>query len=443
MSDDYFDDIPRQARRPRPPRRDGDTSRNNPSSAGRHGQAAQPHVSRARQGGSARPLPPQRERAARPAPLAETRALPAYEQPTRQNPRGPQRKGRPQAVRHRPGAAPLPAPAAAEYDEAGVAEQGRVPRPRRHRVPRWGRLAITLSVLFALVTVFWFGGLTVWANSRLHHVAALSEMADTPGETFLIAGSDSRDHSTAVGADGTVGQRADTIMLLHKAPNGNSYLVSLPRDTLVNIPGKGYYKLNAAYAFGGAKLLVATVEQLTGLKVDHFIEVGFDGVRDIVNAVGTVKLCIGQDVDDVKSGLKMKKGCHETGGDQALAFVRARYFDPTADLGRQKRQQQFVAALTKKALTPGLIFNPFAQVRLVSAATGAISVDDDSGVLTLASAGYAFRSAANDHLVLQMPIDNPNYRTKHSGVAIKINEPLVREFFAKIGDGSAEAPSGQ
>ncbi|WP_341856007.1 LCP family protein [Brachybacterium sp. GPGPB12] len=241
----------------------------------------------------------------------------------------------------------------------GPAGPGGPPRTRRRRsrIPRPMRLGATLAVSLLVIVLGWGAGLTLWANSRIEHVDALSEAENTPGTTYLIAGSDKRD-GEAVNADGTEGARTDTIMLLHKARGGKSYLISLPRDTLVDIPGYGGYKLNAAYSFGGAPLLVETVEEFTGLTIDHYVEIGFDGVSQVVDAVGHVNLCIDQDVDDEKSGLKMTEGRHDVGGEQALAFVRARYFDPTADIGRQARQRQFVSALMDRATSPAVLAEP-------------------------------------------------------------------------------------
>ncbi|WP_234991942.1 LCP family protein [Brachybacterium nesterenkovii] len=311
---------------------------------------------------------------------------------------------------------------------------------RLSRIPRPLRLAAFALAVVLVVTGAWFTGLALWANGRIEHVDALSDMQGTPGTSYLIAGSDRRGGET-VADDGTAGERADTMMLLHKAPNGNSYLVSLPRDTLVDIPGHGKYKLNAAYAFGGPALLVETVEGFTGMKVDHFVEIGFDGVSGLVDAVGTVNLCIDQDVDDEKSGLKMTKGCHDTGGEQALAFVRARYFDPTADIGRQQRQQQFVSALMKRVMTPGVLLNPLAQVRLADAGTAALRTDDSTGVIDLARMALTMRTAMNDGTTLTMPIKDPNYHTKKSGVAILTDEDDIKAFFGSIEDGSAKAPA--
>ncbi|WP_460477630.1 LCP family protein [Brachybacterium huguangmaarense] len=308
------------------------------------------------------------------------------------------------------------------------------------RLPRPARVGVLAVALLLVVTLAWGTGLAMWANSRIEHVDALSGAEDTPGTTYLIAGSDRRGGST-VADDGTEGERADTLMILHRAPNGNSYLVSLPRDTLVDIPGHGTYKLNAAYAFGGPKLLVQTVEGFTGLTIDHFVEIGFDGVSGLVDAVGTVNLCLDQDVNDEKSGLVWTAGCHDTGGEQALAFVRARYFDPTADLGRQQRQQQFVAALMRRVMTPGVLLNPVAQVRLAGAGTAALRTDGSTGVVTLGRMALAMRAAMNDGTTLAMPIEDPNFHTKHSGVAIKTDPKAIAAFFGSIEDGSATAPA--
>ncbi|UYG15692.1 LCP family protein [Brachybacterium huguangmaarense] len=393
----------------------------------RPGDPRRPARHRARPGGSARPVPSE---PAAPSPSASSR---------------------PHGVHHHAASGPDavdPAEAESLRTPSGSAD-GSSPRPRRRRsttagrlsrIPRPLRLGVFVLVLIVVVSGAWVTGLGLWANSRIEHVDALSGAADTPGTTYLIAGSDQRG-GTAVADDGTQGGRADTMMLLHKAPNGNSYLVSLPRDTLVDVPGKGRYKLNAAYALGGPALLVKTVEEFTGLTIDHFVEIGFDGVSGLVDAVGTVNLCIDQDVEDPKSGLKMTKGCHDTGGEQALAFVRARYFDPTADLGRQKRQQQFVGALLHRVMSPGVLLNPVAQVRLAAAGTGALRTDDSTGILTLGRMGLAMRRAMADSTTLTMPIEDENYHTKNSGVAILTDDDEIAAFFSAIEDGTATAPA--
>src|SRR5699024_9025789 len=281
----------------------------------------------------------------------------------------------------------------------------------------------------------------LWSNSRIEHVDALSGAANTPGTTYLIAGSDSRG-GESVSDDGTAGARTDTIMLLHKAPGGNSYLVSLPRDTLVDIPGHGGYKLNAAYSFGGAPLLVETVEDFTGLTVDHYVEIGFDGVSQVVDSVGHVNLCIDQDVDDERSGLVMSEGCHDVGGEQALAFVRARYFDPTADIGRQERQQQFISALMDRATSPSVMLNPATQVRMAGAGSDALTASEGTGIIHVGRMALTARSGMNSGGTLSTPIEVPQYPTRHSGVAVLTDDEDIAAFFGASGDGTAELPEG-
>ena len=302
------------------------------------------------------------------------------------------------------------------------------------------RLGATLLVLVLVIVVGWGAGLVLWADSRIEHVDALTEAENTPGTTYLIAGSDRRG-GEAVTDDGTEGARTDTIMLLHKAPGGNSYLVSLPRDTLVDIPGQGGYKLNAAYSFGGAPLLVETVEDFTGLTIDHYVEIGFDGVSGMVDAVDHVNLCIDQDVEDEKSGLSMTEGCHDVGGEQALAFVRARYFDPTADLGRQQRQQQFIGALMERVTSPSVLLNPISQVKLAGAGSDSLVTSDGTGIVDVSFMALAARSAMSNG-TMTMPIEDPQFQTENSGVAILTDDEDIADFFGSIEDGSADPTTG-
>lgn len=400
-----------------------------PPRSPRPGGPRRPHGHRARAGGSARPLPRRsapRSSAPEPAP---TRPLPRAEQhPSAQSPRSPYGESA--------------QPAHPQWDHPEQVPAPVRSRRRRSRVPRPLRLGATLLALVLVLVLGWGAGLGLWADSRIEHVEALSGAENTPGTTYLIAGSDRRD-GESVADDGTAGARTDTIMLLHKAPGGNSYLISLPRDTLVDIPGHGGYKLNAAYAFGGAPLLVETVEQFTGLTIDHYVEVGFDGVAQVVDAVGHVNLCIDRDVDDERSGLVMTEGCHDVGGEQALAFVRARYFDPTADIGRQQRQQQFVGALMDRATSPAVLLNPVNQVQMAGAGSGALTTSEGTGIVDVGRMALTARSAMNSGGTLSIPVENPEYQTKHSGVAILTDDAEIAAFFEAVADGSAEVPAAE
>ena len=181
--------------------------------------------------------------------------------------------------------------------------------------------------------------------------------------------------------DGTEGSRADSIMVLHKAPNGQASLISLPRDTYVEIPGYDDDKINAAYSYGQAPLLVQTAEKLTGLTMDHYVEVGMGGVTRMVDAVGGIRVCLDYDVDDPDSSLvwdTSKGTCQTVDGDKALAYSRMRKSDPTGDIGRAQRQRTVVSAVVSKAMSPTTLINPFRQGRLVDSGTSALTVDEDA-----------------------------------------------------------------
>ncbi|MDO5726898.1 MAG: LCP family protein [Bowdeniella nasicola] len=288
--------------------------------------------------------------------------------------------------------------------------------------------------MILIILLAWPLGLLWWANSRLQHVEALSDKPATSGTTFLLAGSDSREDGEV--DDATEGARTDSILLLHRAANGQTALVSLPRDTFVEIPGVGAHKLNASYAYGGAPLLVDTVEQLTGLSIDHYVEVGMGGVREIVDAVGGVNLCLDFDVNDELSNLTWKAGCHEADGPTALAFSRMRYSDPRGDMGRQDRQRQVIGAIVKKAARPSFLLNPFSQRTAVTAGTDALRVDENANIFTLVTLARYFRAASAANLHGHPPIASYNFQPGGIGVAVKLDHERAIGFFDKLRTGN-------
>lgn len=285
----------------------------------------------------------------------------------------------------------------------------------------------------------WPVGLAVWADGRLRHVAALSDAAATPGTTYLLAGSDER---PADDGDGTEGARADTIMLLHVPTSGPTALISIPRDSYVEIPGHNASKINAAYAWGGPSLLVATVEQLTGMTVDHFVEVGFGGVQGIVDALGGVTLCSELDVTDPMTGLVWTPGCHAVDGKTALDFARMRYVDPQGDVGRALRQREVISQVTSAAATPATLFSPGRQVGLVEAGTDALVVDDGTGIIDLGQLALAFRRATSPEGVTGTPpLRSLDYRPGGVGSTVQLDPEQTPGFFRAVQDGTL--PPGQ
>ena len=210
------------------------------------------------------------------------------------------------------------------------------------------------------------GGLVggaVWIDTSLHRVAVF-DYAERPaagaGTTWLLVGSDSRagltpDQQAELTTGGDLGNgRTDTILVVHIPALGSSApttMVSIPRDSYVDIPGHGKDKINAAFAEGGAPLMAQTVEQATGLRLDHYAEVGFDGFSVVVDALGGIQVCPADPIDDPLAGINLPAGCQTLDGRNALGYVRSRA-TPRADLDRMVHQREFMAAVMHKAGSP-------------------------------------------------------------------------------------------
>jgi len=280
----------------------------------------------------------------------------------------------------------------------------------------------------------------LWVSHRIQHVDALSGAENTAGATYLIVGSDSRDGWRY--DDGTQGARTDTIMVLHKAPNGVTSLISIPRDSYVDIPGYESNKINVAFAYGGAQLLVETVEQLTGLTMDAYMEVGLNGVEGLVDALGGVTLCYDEDVDDWQSKLKWTAGCHLADGKTALAFARMRYSDRLGDIGRAARQRQLVSAVVDGVFTRKVMANPFEAMRVAGSGLQAFRVSDGTGPLDLAQIALTFRAAQGDEAVTGTPpIADWGYHVDGVGSTVLLDPDTIDEFWAKIANGEFEPGS--
>ena len=276
-------------------------------------------------------------------------------------------------------------PAAASAAGPRPPTRGRRSRPRRGRGGgRTGRhrgrriLLITGSVV--LVVLVLLGAMYFYLDSRLARNNALVDYANRPaagaGTNWLITGSDSRAGLTRAqkrqlhtGSD--AGHRSDTILILHIPSNGGrAVLISLPRDSYVTIPGHGQNKINAAYSFGGPKLLAKTVQDNTGLRIDHYIGIGFGGLVNVVDAVGGVRMCLPTPIHDQASGLNLKAGCQTLDGAEALGYVRTRHQFANQDLQREQNQRLFLRALLRKMTSPTTLLNPFASVPAAFGAAG-------------------------------------------------------------------------
>lgn len=264
--------------------------------------------------------------------------------------------------------------------------------------------AILIVLLVAIV------GFGVYLDANLTRVEALPADSDatSDGTNYLIVGSDSRDGLSSEDEErlttgDAAGQRTDTIMLLHSGSSGD-VLVSIPRDSVVPIPGNGTGKINSAYAIGGPQLLTRTVEGATGLKVDHYAEVGFGGFVGAVDAVGGVDLCVPDAIEDPKAGLNVQAGCQELDGQTALGYVRTRA-TAGSDFDRVGRQRAFLSALMGKATSPLTIINPFRMIPLASAMTDTITVDDGDHLWNLAGLAWAMKGVSGgDGVATTVPV---------------------------------------
>jgi LCP family protein required for cell wall assembly len=300
---------------------------------------------------------------------------------------------------------------------------------------RWLRPRRILAILVALVALAVLATVAVYfsVSSKLTRINVLVPTSfTTAGTNWLIAGSDSRgglttaqENQLALGHDIT-GGRSDTIMLLHLPANGNRpTLVSLPRDSYVAIPGNGYNKLNAAYAIGGPKLLIATVQNATRLHIDHFMSIGFGGLVNVVNDVGGVRMCLKAPMKDPKAGLNLKAGCQTLNGDQALGFVRTRAFSE-GDLQREQDQRVLLKGILSKMTSAGTLANPFAIIPAANGAASAISVDQSTGLSQLVSVAFALRNP----VTTTVPFGQ--FANTSVGSVVEWNPTAAKQFFSDL-----------
>ncbi|MCU1588289.1 MAG: cell envelope-related transcriptional attenuator [Frankiales bacterium] len=212
-------------------------------------------------------------------------------------------------------------------------------------------------------------------------------------ENFLLVGSDSRDGANGdktnqgTGASFVTGQRSDTIILVHLFGNSDkAELISFPRDSYVEIPQytnpkthvtkpAHHTKLNSAFSEGGPALLVLTLEHLSNIRIDHYVQIDFSGFKSMVNKVGGVEVCLTKPAKDHFTGINLTAGHHHLDGATALAFVRQRHYLAQGDIDRIARQQQFIGSLVHKVLSAGTLLNPLKLNGFLKATTASLQAD--------------------------------------------------------------------
>ena len=254
---------------------------------------------------------------------------------------------------------------------------GDQPRLYRKRRVRWKLVLLwtSLVIVALLIGIFVWGYIWLKGEESRMRVTGVESALSPPKKgqpvTTLVIGVD----RGSVKGEGGSG-RSDIVMLVSVSSDGKkAAVISIPRDTRVMIPGyKGYNKINAAHAYGGTKQTIETVRAFTGLDINHFVEIDFNGFKHIVNAIGGVPMHIDRAIDDKYAG-KVPAGDVVLNGDQALTLARARYdveAVPEGDLGRVKNQQKFLQAMLT---TVSHQRNPFRLVKLVGATSRNVKTD--------------------------------------------------------------------
>lgn len=342
---------------------------------------------------------------------------------------------------------------------------GGAPAPRRNRPLKDHpyRRAILGTLTAVAIAATALGGYTYWrVSSNLgkgvdEQLAGLVDSAPNEPQNILIIGSDSRsfidkdEQRDSPELRGPGGQRADTIVLLHVSggEKKRAVLVHFPRDLRVDIPGYGQNKINAAYAFGenrkrggGANLLIKTIKNFTGLRINHYVEVNFASFRSIVDAVGGVKIYVNRKFDDSKAGLRIPRaGCYEMDGKTALAFVRSRQ-DPTADLGRIQRQQLFMRSLLNRVKSVGFLLDLGRVIDLSEALGNGLRYNKEAADLGLARSIAAKVSSFDQRRVdFRMVPSDPQYINGISYVIARPHE--AAPFFEALAADRALPPYGK
>ncbi len=304
-----------------------------------------------------------------------------------------------------PGRASSAPPGGPPSTPRGAASTPPPKRPRRRRRLGWLKLVLLLWVVF-LVAV------PLWAWSKIDKVdddPGGDRPGSQPGHTYLLVGSDSREGLSKadrqrLGTGVAEGRRTDTIMLLHTG-SGPNLLLSIPRDSIVDVPGHGRTKVNAAYAYGGPKLLVKTLEDETGVRIDGYVEIGFGGFVNVVDAVGGVEICPKQAMKDKLANLEIEKGCQDVDGATALGYARSRHTSALGDIDRAAHQREVVSAVGAKAASPWSILNPLRYAGLANAGTKSLRLGEDTGPIdTLRFAWAMTRVTGDKGLTCGVPI---------------------------------------
>jgi len=322
--------------------------------------------------------------------------------------------------------------------------------------PRAIRFFTILSIsIVAISAISWAGlGRITAAIPKIDAFGGLDNRPkkESSAVNYLIVGSDTREGLSRAeikrlkvgGTEVAAGKRSDTMLLIHiSKKRDKAAIISIPRDTYALIPehttsqGKvipaTHSKINSAFNWGGAPLLIETFEEMSGLRIDHYIEVNFVGFVRMVDALGGVEICTKKDIDDPKSHLVLPAGRHTLDGVDSLKYVRTRQFDGLGDLGRMKRQQEFAGAMLRKATSAGVLLNPVKMIDFINSALDSVVTDEGLSQGDLLTLGKQLRNlSASSVRTLTIPLKYYNYSKNGVSAAVLWDPVLAPELFERI-----------
>jgi LCP family protein required for cell wall assembly len=275
---------------------------------------------------------------------------------------------------------------------------------RRKRLGRGTKIVIGVSGLFVGVVAALAAAVLIFVTTVSNTFTAGREVIDDAfppassrpapaadgSRNILLLGSDARGSVAGIGDEGSTGQRTDTIMVVHvPADRKDVQVMSIMRDSWVDVPGHGEAKINAAFSWGGTPLMVQTVEALLGTRIDHVALIGFDGFKDMTDALGGVTVHSEQAF--TMEGHHFTEGANHLDGDAALAFVRARYPFADGDYQRVRNQQAFMKAVATTAISQRTLTSPERILAFTDATARHLAVDPGLDFQTLLGLGLSLR----------------------------------------------------